>query len=71
MKVEVSPDLEGDADLVDIQDEYDKLIEQFKSIHKEHENLSKVRAWSTCPITATGCCRKLHYNQIPTSQVHT
>lgn len=42
MKVEVSPDLEGDADLVDIQDEYDKLIDQFKLIHKEHENLSMV-----------------------------
>lgn len=43
MKVELTPDVEGDADLVDMQDEYEKLMEQFKVVHKEFEALSKVK----------------------------
>lgn len=42
MKVEITPDLEGDADLVDIQEEYEKLMDQFKLVHKEYEALSRV-----------------------------
>ncbi|XP_022702522.1 intraflagellar transport protein 81 homolog isoform X1 [Varroa jacobsoni] len=41
MKVEITPDLEGDADLVDIQEEYEKLMDQFKLVHKEYEALSR------------------------------
>ncbi|OQR68190.1 intraflagellar transport protein 81-like [Tropilaelaps mercedesae] len=41
MKVELTPDVEGDADLVDIQEEYEKLMDQFKVAHKEYEALSK------------------------------
>ncbi|XP_015917332.1 intraflagellar transport protein 81 homolog isoform X2 [Parasteatoda tepidariorum] len=49
MKVELPPDIEGDADIRDIYDQYENVIEEFKEIHKQYENL-KSSGFSTQEI---------------------
>ncbi|RWS31564.1 intraflagellar transport protein 81-like protein [Leptotrombidium deliense] len=39
VKIAVSPDVEGDNDIVQMYNQYDALIESFKDIHMEFENL--------------------------------
>ncbi|KAI1286919.1 Intraflagellar transport protein 81 -like protein [Halotydeus destructor] len=41
VKIEVSPDLEGDNDIVVLYQQYEQLIDSFKVMHTSKENLSK------------------------------
>uniref|UniRef100_T1L1F1 IFT81 calponin homology domain-containing protein n=1 Tax=Tetranychus urticae TaxID=32264 RepID=T1L1F1_TETUR len=41
VKIEVSPDVEGDQDIVQLYEQYEQLIENFKMVHSMNQNLKK------------------------------
>ncbi|GFT89654.1 intraflagellar transport protein 81 homolog [Nephila pilipes] len=49
MKVELPPDIEGDADIMELYEQYDNVIEEFKEVHKQYEAL-KSSGFSTQEI---------------------
>ncbi|XP_035233139.1 intraflagellar transport protein 81 homolog [Stegodyphus dumicola] len=49
MKVELPPDIEGDADIRELYDQYENVIEEFKEVHKQYEAL-KSSGFSTQEI---------------------
>ncbi|XP_054282354.1 intraflagellar transport protein 81 homolog [Macrosteles quadrilineatus] len=39
VKIEIPPEILGDADIANLVEQYDRLIEEFKATHKESENV--------------------------------
>ncbi|GFU18327.1 intraflagellar transport protein 81 homolog [Trichonephila clavipes] len=49
MKIELPPDIEGDADIMELYEQYENVIEEFKEVHKQFEAL-KSSGFSTQEI---------------------
>ncbi|XP_054713185.1 intraflagellar transport protein 81 homolog [Uloborus diversus] len=49
VKVELPPDIEGDADIQELYEQYESIIEEFKEVHKQYEAL-KSSSFSTQEI---------------------
>ncbi|GFY45508.1 intraflagellar transport protein 81 homolog [Trichonephila inaurata madagascariensis] len=49
MKIELPPDIEGDVDIMELYEQYENVIEEFKEVHKQFEAL-KSSGFSTQEI---------------------
>ena len=49
VKLDLPPEISADADVGDIYEQYDQLIQQFKAIHKESEQI-KNSGYSTAEL---------------------